>query len=487
MKDFDDAESRKTKASQAHQIWGGRFQSTPDTPTRAINESLSIDKRMWREDLQGSLAYARELARCKVLTCDQAQRIEKGLKQIGVELQEGTFPFDEALEDIHMNIEARLCALIGEDGERLHTGRSRNDQVATDLRLWQRSATDTLDEDIASLQRSLLEQSEKTIDWVMPGFTHLQSAQPVTFAHHCLAYHTMLARDRARLNDARARSAESPLGAGALAGSALPIDRHRLARALGLRHAMENSLDAVSARDFVLEFLAAAAILATHLSRLAEDIVLWASTPFAFVRLSDETSTGSSLMPQKQNPDGAELARAKAARLCGNLVALLGVVKALPLAYAKDLQEDKAALFDSFDQVRLALHALTATVAGLTPDRARMHEVAAAGFPEATDLADWLVFEHDLPFRSAHAVAGEIVRKAEACGCKTLRQIPIDEAQKIFPAVSQKLLDSLTVENALQRRNAFGASAPERVREQVARLKKNATLSETLSEIPAKG
>ncbi len=474
MKNPDDASRRKTRASQAHQIWGGRFQGAPDTPTRAINESLSTDKRMWREDLQGSIAYARELARCKVLSASQAQNIEKGLKHIGKEIQDGTFPFDEALEDIHMNIEARLCALIGEDGERLHTGRSRNDQVATDLRLWQQDATDRIDEDIVALQKALLEQADKTSDWVMPGFTHLQSAQPVTFAHHCLAYHAMLARDRTRLSDARARSAESPLGAGALAGSALPIDRHRLARALGLRHAMENSLDAVSARDFVLEFLADTAILATHLSRLAEDIVLWASTPFAFVHLSDTTSTGSSLMPQKQNPDGAELARAKAARLCGNLVTLLGVVKALPLAYAKDLQEDKAALFDSFDQARLALHALTATVAGLSPNRARMHEVASAGFPEATDLADWLVFEHDLPFRSAHAVAGEIVRKAEACGCTTLRQMPLEEAQKIFPPLSQKLLDSLTVENALRRRNAFGASAPERVREQIARLKKNA-------------
>ncbi len=470
-------ESRKKtlpKALPSHKIWGGRFASAPDAPTRAINASLSIDKRMWREDLRGSQAYAFELKLSKVLSEQQAENIERGLELIGTEMQDGTFPFDEALEDIHMNIEARLCALIGEDGERLHIGRSRNDQVATDLRLWQQGATDTLDEDIASLQAALLQQAEKTIDWVMPGFTHLQSAQPVTFAHHCLAYHAMLARDRARLNDARARNDLSPLGAGALAGSALPIDRHRLARALGFSHAMENSLDAVSARDFVLEFLAATAILATHLSRLAEDIVLWASTPFAFVRLSDKTSTGSSLMPQKQNPDGAELARAKAARLCGNLVTLLGVVKALPLAYAKDLQEDKAALFDSFDQARLALQALAATVAHLSPDRARMHEVAAAGFPEATDLADWLVFEHDMPFRSAHAVAGEIVRTAEAGGCKTLREMPIAEAQKIFPAISQKLLDSLTVENALRRRNAFGASAPERVREQVARLKKNA-------------
>ncbi len=465
---------RKTKASQAHRIWGGRFEHAPDAPTRAINESLSIDKRLWREDLQGSLAYARELAHSKVLSEGQARNIEKGLNQIGEEIEDGVFPFDAALEDIHMNIEARLCALIGEDGERLHIGRSRNDQVATDLRLWQQSAADTLDKDIAALQQALVAQADKTIDWIMPGFTHLQSAQPITFAHHCLAYHAMLARDRARLSDARVRSAESPLGAGALAGSALPIDRHRLARSLGLRHAMENSLDAVSARDFVLEFLAATAILATHLSRLAEDIVLWASTPFAFVRLSFDTSTGSSLMPQKQNPDGAELARAKAARLCGNLVTLLGVVKALPLAYAKDLQEDKAALFDSFDQARLALHALAATVAGLQPDRDRMHEVAAQGFPEATDLADRLVFEHGMPFRSAHAVAGEIVRKAESCGCTTLREIPLEEAQKIFPPLSQKLLDSLTLEHALHRRNAFGASAPERVREQVARLKKNA-------------
>ena len=457
-----------------HQVWGGRFHDAPDASTRAINESLSIDKRMWREDLQGSIAYARELALAKVLSESQARNIEQGLLQIATEIEEGSFPFDPALEDIHMNIEARLCALIGEDGERLHTGRSRNDQVATDLRLWQRRAVETLDGDIASLQQALLEQANKTTDWIMPGFTHLQSAQPITFAHHCLAYHAMLARDRARLSDARERSTESPLGAGALAGSALPIDRHRLAQALGLRRAMENSLDAVSARDFVLELLAAKAIMAVHLSRLAEDIILWASTPFAFVRLSDTTSTGSSLMPQKQNPDGAELARAKAARLCGNLTTLLGVVKALPLAYAKDLQEDKAALFDSFDQVRLALHALTATVAGLKPDRARMYEVAAQGFPEATDLADWLVFEHNLPFRSAHALAGEIVRNAEACGCTTLREMPLAEAQKVFPALTQKLLETLTVENALHRRNAFGASAPARVREQVARLKNNA-------------
>ncbi len=466
-----DIKTQNTKKTKG--MWSGRFDTSTEEATRAINLSLTIDRRLYQEDIFGSIAYAEELKNSQVLNAKQAKSITEGLQQIQDEIQNGQFPFDESLEDIHMNIEARLTSIIGQDGERLHTGRSRNDQVATDMRLWMRAATKNVEKEITNLQSSLLLKAENTIDWIMPGFTHLQSAQPITFAHHCLAYHEMLQRDRERLLDAVKRNEQSPLGAGALAGSALPIDRNRLAKKLGFIKAMENSIDAVSARDFIIEFIANLAILATHLSRLAEDIILWASTPFNFVKLSHETSTGSSLMPQKQNPDGAELVRAKAAKLYGNLITILCVMKALPLAYAKDMQEDKAAMFDSFDQIILALNALSATINGLKPNRKKLRDALNSGFPEATDLADWLVQKLNMPFRQAHEITGKIVKQAEVCKCSALKELPLAQAQKISPLITQKALDSLTVEQSLARRNALGASAPVRVAEQIKRLKNN--------------
>ena len=452
-------------------MWGGRFEGKTEKATRDINISIAVDKKLYQEDIDGSLAYAEELQDSGVLSEEQRDNIKDGLERIRAEINNGTFKFDERLEDIHMNIEARLTELIGEDGERLHIGRSRNDQVATDMRLWMRKASMELERQIILMQETLLLKAEKHVDWIMPGFTHLQCAQPITFAHHCLAYHAMLERDLERLQDAEKRCQQSPLGAGALAGSPLPIDRERLAKKLGFIAPMENSLDAVSARDFIIEFIANIAILATHLSRLAEDIILWASTPFGFVKLSDETSTGSSLMPQKQNPDGAELVRAKAARIYGNLITILCVMKALPLAYAKDMQEDKAVMFDSFEQITLAIKALAATVEGLMPDREKMRGALDNGFPEATDLADWFVQKQQMPFRSAHEITGKIVKRAEECGCARLKDMPLDEAKKISDLITREALDCLTVEKSLERRNALGASAPQRVAQQIEKIK----------------
>ena len=452
-------------------MWGGRFDSKTEKATHDINVSINIDRKLYQEDIDGSLAYADELQASAVLSEKQCANIKNGLEKIRAEIDNGTFEFNEKLEDIHMNIEARLTELIGEDGERLHIGRSRNDQVATDMRLWMRKATIELEKQVALMQKTLLLKAEKHVDWIMPGFTHLQCAQPITFAHHCLAYYEMLERDLERIQDAKKRCEQSPLGAGALAGSPLPIDRVRLAKRLGFKDAMQNSLDAVSARDFIIEFIANIAILATHLSRLAEDIILWASTPFGFVKLSFETSTGSSLMPQKQNPDGAELVRAKAARIYGNLITILCVMKALPLAYAKDMQEDKAVMFDSFEQILLGLKALAATIEGLTPNREKMRAALDSGFPEATDLADWFVQHHQMPFRQAHEITGKIVKLAEKCKCTKLKELPLEQAKKISQLITKEALECLSVENSLARRNTLGASAPQRVAQQIEKIK----------------
>lgn len=464
-------ENTSQKRGNTTNIWGGRFDSSTEKATQEINISIAIDQKLYQEDINGSIAYAEELQESGVLSEKQLDNIKNGLEKIRIEIGSGKFQFKEKLEDIHMNIEARLTELIGDDGERLHIGRSRNDQVATDMRLWMRKASLELQKQIILMQKTLLLKAEQHVDWIMPGFTHLQCAQPITFAHHCLAYYEMLDRDLERLKDAEKRCEQSPLGAGALAGSPLPIDRKRLAKRLGFKDAMQNSIDAVSARDFIIEFIANIAILATHLSRLAEDIILWASTPFGFVKLSHKTSTGSSLMPQKQNPDGAELVRAKAARIYGNLITILCVMKALPLAYAKDMQEDKAVMFDSFEQILMALKALDATLEGLMPNREKMRAALDTGFPEATDLADWFVQKHQMTFRHAHEITGKIVKRAEQCACSKLKELPINEAKKISPLVTQEALEDLTVEKSLERRNALGASAPQKVAQQIEKLK----------------
>ena len=393
--------------------------------------------------------------------------IAKGLEQIRGEIDSGAFVFSEANEDIHLNIEARLAELIGPIAGRLHTARSRNDQVATDFRLWVRGAIDRIDTAMRGLQGALIDQAEAHADAVMPGFTHLQIAQPVTLGHHLLAYVEMIGRDRGRLADCRRRLNECPLGAAALAGTAFPIDRDATAAALGFDGPAANSLDAVSDRDFGIEFLAAAALAGMHLSRFAEEIVLWSSEPFGFIHLSDAFTTGSSIMPQKRNPDAAELVRAKTGRLNGSLVALLTVMKGLPLAYQKDMQEDKLPVFEAADALELCLAATAGMVRDLRPDRARLREAAARGFSTATDLADWLVRTLGMPFRRAHRLTGEIVKRAEAKGC-TLAELPLDELQTVEPAITPAVYEALAVERSVASRTSFGGTAPTRVREAAA-------------------
>jgi len=406
------------------------------------------------------------LAAQGIIAQADADAIAKGLAAIGKEIEAGSFPFRREFEDIHMNVEARLAELIGEAAGRLHTGRSRNDQVATDLRLWVRDACARADHGLLALQRALLSQAERHVQTIMPGFTHMQPAQPVTFGHHCLAYVEMAARDRGRFGDAAKRLNESPLGAAALAGTSYPIDRKMTAKALGFAGAMRNSLDAVSARDFALEFLAAAAIAAAHLSRLAEEIVLWASPAYGFVKLSDAFSTGSSIMPQKRNPDAAELVRAKVGRILGGFVGLLTVVKGLPLAYAKDLQEDKEAVFAAADALDLSLAAMTGIVAELEIDAEAMKRAAQMGHPTATDLADWIVAKLNKPFRKAHRIAAKAVARAEALGL-ALDALPLSELKKIEPKLTKDVYKVLTLHSSVAARKSLGGTAPERVREQV--------------------
>ncbi len=427
-----------------------------------INASIGFDRRLWRQDIQGSLAHAAMLAATGIITAEDEAAIRDGLAAIAAEIEAGTFAFDPALEDIHTNIEARLIARIGEAGRRLHTARSRNDQVATDLRLWLRDAIDGLDRQIVLLMKALADRAREHAADPMPGFTHLQSAQPITFGHHLLAYVEMLARDRSRLADCRRRLNESPLGAAALAGTAFPIDRAMTARALGFDRPSANSLDAVSDRDFALEFLAAAAILAAHLSRLAEEIVLWASPGFGFIRLSDAFTTGSSIMPQKRNPDAAELVRAKTGRISGAFVCLLTVLKGLPLAYGKDLQEDKEPVFDTADTLSLALAAMEGMIRDLAPDRARMNAMAGSGFSTATDLADWLVRTLNLPFRTAHHVTGRLVAKAEARDV-ALADLTLAEMQEEEPRITESVYEVLSVAASLASRRSEGGTAPANV------------------------
>ncbi len=434
----------------------------------AINASIGFDRRLAAQDIAGSRAHAAMLAATGILSDSDAAALREGLLTVLSEIEDGSFAFSTALEDIHMNVEARLREVVGEPAGRLHTARSRNDQVATDFRLWVRDRIDEALAGIEALQRALLAQAEAGADWVMPGFTHLQTAQPVTWGHHMLAYVEMLARDAGRMRDARARLNECPLGAAALAGTSFPIDREMTAAALGFDRPMANSLDAVSDRDFALEFLSAASICAMHLSRLAEEIVIWSSAQFRFVTLSDRFATGSSIMPQKRNPDAAELLRAKIGRILGATVALFTVMKGLPLAYSKDMQEDKEQVFDAADTLELCLAAMTGMLADMTANRAALEAAAAAGFSTATDLADWLVRAAGLPFREAHHVTGALVKRAEALGCD-LPDLPLSEMQAVHPAITSEVFGVLGVHNSVASRTSLGGTAPVQVRAQIAR------------------
>jgi len=458
----------KDKASNA--MWGGRFAAGPDAIMEAINASIGFDRRLYRQDIEGSRAHAAMLAQQGILTSKDAEAIREGLLTVLSEIEAGDFPFSAALEDIHMNVEARLKELVGEAAGRLHTARSRNDQVATDFRLWVRDQCDAAIAGIEALMRALLAQAEAGADWVMPGFTHLQTAQPVTWGHHMMAYVEMLARDRGRFADARARMNECPLGAAALAGTSFPIDRDATAAALGFDRPMANSLDAVSDRDFALEFLAAASICAMHLSRFAEELVIWSSAQFRFVALSDRFSTGSSIMPQKKNPDAAELIRAKIGRILGANVALLTVMKGLPLAYSKDMQEDKEQVFDAADHLMLALAAMEGMARDMAANPAALEAAAGAGFSTATDLADWLVRAAGLPFREAHHVTGALVRLAEESG-RDLPDLSLDEMRAAHPAITAEVFEVLGVRDSVASRRSYGGTAPERVRAEIARWK----------------
>ena len=449
-------------------IWGGRFAGGPDAVMEAINASIDFDRRLAAEDVEASRAHAAMLGATGIVSDSDARAIREGLLTILSEIEGGGFAFSTALEDIHMNVESRLKDLIGEPAGRLHTARSRNDQVATDFRLWVRRQCDATVDALTALMRALVAQAEAGAELAMPGFTHLQTAQPVTWGHHMLAYVEMLDRDRGRFRDARARMNECPLGAAALAGTSFPIDRAMTAAALGFDRPMANSLDAVSDRDFALEFLAAAAICATHLSRLAEELVIWSSAQFRFVSLSDRFSTGSSIMPQKRNPDAAELVRAKPGRITGALVALLTVMKGLPLAYSKDMQEDKETVFDAADALMLALAAMTGMAADMAPQPERLRAAAGAGFSTATDLADWLVRRLGLPFREAHHVTGALVRAAEARGVD-LADLDLETLQAAHPGITAEVHEVLGVDRSLASRTSYGGTAPVRVREQVAR------------------
>lgn len=453
--------------AKGQDMWGGRFSAEPAQIMQAINVSIATDRRLWSQDLAGSRAHCRMLADQGIVSPADADLILGGLDQIEAEIREGAFPFRERFEDIHMNVEARLAELIGEPAGRLHTARSRNDQVATDFRLWVRDACDRTTDQLKDLQRALLARAQQHASDLMPGFTHLQTAQPVTFGHHLMAYVEMFGRDVGRFEDARSRMNESPLGAAALAGSPFPIDRHQTASELGFSGPMANSLDAVSDRDFALESLAAASICAGHLSRLAEEIVVWMTPMFGFVTLPDHLTTGSSIMPQKRNPDAAELVRAKTGRIMGSLVALSTVMKGLPLAYSKDMQEDKPPVFEAFDALGLALSATTAMVDALQANTVRMAAAAGQGFSTATDLADWLVRELNLPFRQAHHVTGSAVKRAEALGVG-LEDLPLEELQALHPGVTKEVYKVLSPAASCASRQSFGGTAPEQVQARVA-------------------
>jgi argininosuccinate lyase len=449
----------------SNKMWGGRFGEGPDAIMEEINASIDVDRHLYAQDIAASKAHAAMLAAQGIISADDAKNISAGLDTILSEIKGGTFAFKRALEDIHMNVESRLAEVIGPAAGRLHTARSRNDQVATDFKLWVRDTIDEILRALGAYQRALVDRAVEHAATVMPGFTHLQTAQPVTFGHHLLAYVEMAARDRGRFADARKRLNESPLGAAALAGTSFPVDRQATAKALGFDAPMANSLDAVADRDFVLEVLSASAITAVHLSRFAEELVLWTSPLVGFVRLSDKFTTGSSIMPQKRNPDAAELVRAKTGRIIGALNALLIVMKGLPLTYQKDMQEDKEGTMDAFSSLSLAVAAMTGMVKDLVADTAKMAAAAGDGYSTATDLADWLVRTLKLPFREAHHITGKIVAKASDAKVP-LHKLPLAEMQAIEPRITDAVLSVLSVENSVKSRTSFGGTAPANVREQ---------------------
>ena len=455
------------QAKTGRTLWGGHYATDPAPLMAQINASIGFDKRLAAQDLAGSRAHARMLAATGVITAEERDAILDGLARIEASIAEGSFVFTPDLEDIHFNIEQRLTDLVGEPGRRLHTARSRNDQVATDFKLWVRDAIDRAEAGLRELQRVLLGLAREHAATVMPGFTHLQAAQPVTFGHHLLAYVEMLGRDRSRFVDARRRLNESPLGAAALAGTSFPIDRAMTAAELGFDRPAANSIDAVSDRDFALDYLASAAICAVHLSRFAEELVLWSTPQFGFVRMPEAFTSGSSIMPQKRNPDAAELVRGKAGRILGDLQGLLVVLKGLPLAYSKDMQEDKEGVFDAADNLDLCLAAMAAMLAGIAVDRARMRAAAGVGFTTATDLADWLVREKGVPFREAHGVAGRVVRLAETRGCG-LEDLTLADLQEVDGRIEAGAMAMLSVDRSVESRRSLGGTAPERVLEAVA-------------------
>ncbi|MCJ8506742.1 argininosuccinate lyase [Rhizobium lemnae] len=454
-------------AGSSNQMWGGRFASGPDAIMEEINASIGFDKKLYAQDIRGSIAHATMLAKQGIISGEDKDKIVEGLNTILSEIEAGRFEFSRKLEDIHMNIEARLATLIGPAAGRLHTARSRNDQVALDFRLWVKEELVKTDAALTDLITALLDKAEEHADTVMPGFTHLQTAQPVTFGHHCMAYVEMFGRDRSRVRHAIDHMDECPIGAAALAGTGFKIDRHMTAEALGFRSPTRNSIDTVSDRDFALEFLSVASICAVHLSRFAEEIVIWSTPQFGFIRLSDAFSTGSSIMPQKKNPDAAELVRAKTGRINGSLVALLTIMKGLPLAYSKDMQEDKEQVFDAAENLELAVAAMAGMVRDMTVRVDRMRAAAGSGFSTATDLADWLVREAGLPFRDAHHVTGRAVALAEQKGCD-LADLSLEDLKSIHEAITEKVFDVLTVDASVASRISFGGTAPSEVRKQIA-------------------
>jgi argininosuccinate lyase len=452
-------------------MWGGRFGEGPGVIMREINASIPFDKRLWQEDIAGSKAHADMLAANGIITASDNAAIQSGLDCIYAEYAANGVPEDLTLEDIHMVTETRLRALVGEPAARLHTARSRNDQVATDFRLWVRNATHEIDAGLRAFQSALVTRAEEHADSIMPGFTHLQVAQPVTLGHHLMAYYEMTKRDRSRFADCRSRLNQSPLGAAALAGTSFPIDRAATALALGFDGPMANSLDSVSDRDFALEFLTAAAQTALHLSRLAEEMIIWASQPYGFISLPDAWSTGSSIMPQKRNPDAAELVRGHAGRIIGCMNSLMITMKGLPLAYSKDMQDDKPPVFEAYDLLALSIAAMTGMVANVTFNTPRMREVAGSGFSTATDLADWLVREFGMPFREAHHVTGSVVKSCEARGI-SLSDITVDDLSAINPALAGCNLPDLSIDGSVNSRTSAGGTAPMRVKEAIRTAKK---------------
>ncbi|MDO9335276.1 MAG: argininosuccinate lyase [Caulobacter sp.] len=470
MTDDSSKSEPEGQAQSGQAMWGGRFSAKPADLMQAINVSIGFDRRLASQDLAGSKAHAAMLAAVGAISSEDEAQIQQGLSAIEGEMAAGAFPFRDEYEDIHMNVEARLAELIGEPSGRLHTARSRNDQVALDFRLWVREACDRTEQQLKALQRALIAKAEPHADALMPGFTHLQPAQPVTFGHHLMAYVEMFGRDAARFADARVRMNECPLGAAALAGSPFPIDRQMTASALGFDRPTANSLDSVSSRDFALEALAAASIAATHLSRLAEEIVIWMTPQFGFIKLSDAFTTGSSIMPQKKNPDAAELTRAKVGRILGGFTSLMVVMKGLPLAYSKDMQEDKVPTFEAFDSLELALLAMAGMVADLEPNREKMAAAAGAGFSTATDLADWLVRELNLPFRQAHHLTGAAVKRAEQLGVD-LPDLSLDELKALDPRITDGVYSVLTPAASAASRQSYGGTAPDQVLSQIARWK----------------